>query len=458
MKKIARFIAIALVSFSGFQLNAQASGATVDRIVGVVGNQIVKESDIENAFQQYKGQGMTMTDSLRGAIFDELLFKKLLVNGANHDSLDVTESEISSETDRRMRYFLTQFKSDKDFEKFYGKTTDAFKFELHDEVKELLLAQKMQAKIISNVTVSPAEVNAFYNSQPHDSLPFINSEVELGQIVIVPPVNQELREYTRASLEDIRQRVLKGQLKFCDAVLAYSEDPGSKSNCGQYENVRRGTFVPEFDAVCFSMKEGETSEVFETPYGFHFVQLIKRMGEEVTIRHILKTIPTAPEDLKKCKVKLDSVLHLIKIDTLTFCTAAAKYSMDNDTKYNCGLFQNPETGVSRIDVDLLGQIDPDPQFPLTVNQMKVGDIAGPYPCMTRDGKQGYRLLYLRLRTKPHRANLDDDYQLIQDMALQEKQNDAVEAWVRKRLASTYVRIDDNYKKFTFNYPWLEYIK
>jgi peptidyl-prolyl cis-trans isomerase SurA len=458
MKNFLKIIAAAVISFSGFQLHAQNDGQTVDRIVGVVGNQIVKESDIENAFQQYKSEGLSLTDSLRGAIFDELLFKKLLVSGAVHDSLDVTESEITGETDRRMRYFLTQFKSDKEFEQFYGKTTDAFKFELHDEVKELLLAQKMQSKIIANVAVSPADVNKFYNGQPHDSLPFINSEVELGQIVIVPPVNQELKEYTRQSLEDIRQRVLKGQLKFCDAVLAYSEDPGSKMNCGQYENVRRGTFVPEFDAVCFSLKEGETSEVFETPYGFHFVQLIKRMGEEVTIRHILKTIPTAPEDLKKCKQKLDTVLRSILKDSTTFCAAAAKYSMDNDTKYNCGLFQNPETGISRIDVDLLGQLDPDPQFPLLVNQMKVGDVSGPFPCVTRDGKQGYRILYLRLRTKPHRANLEDDYQLIQDMALQEKQKIAVEAWVRKRLSTTYVRIDDNYKKFTFNYPWLEYIK
>jgi peptidyl-prolyl cis-trans isomerase SurA len=397
---------------------AQQSGQVVDRIIGVVGTQIVKESEMQNAYEQYKTAGIPLSDSVTAAVYDQLMFKKLLVSQAIHDSLDASEAEITGETDRRMRYFLTQFKSDKEFEAFYGKSVDAFKFELHDQVKELLLAQKMQSSITADVTVSPSEVTAFFNRQIPDSLPYINAEVELGQIVIVPPLNAELKEYTRQSLEEVRQRVLKGTLKFCDAVNIYTEDPGSKPNCGTYENVRRGTFVPEFDAVCFSLKEGETSEVFETDYGYHFVQLLARKGEEVTIRHILKTIPSSPDDLKKCKVKLDSILGLIRKDSMDFCKAAAKFSMDDETKYNCGLFMNPETGITRIDVDLLGQLDPDPQFPLMVNQMKVGSMSAPQPCVTRDGKQGYRILFLRSRSQPHRANLQDDYQLIQDMALQ----------------------------------------
>ncbi len=458
MNSLNKVLSVSVLIFASMLMNAQPGRVVVDKVIGVVGNQIVKESEVQNAYEQAKTAGLTMSDSLTGAVYDQLMFKKLLVSGAIHDSLDVTEAEITGETDRRMRYFLTQFKSDKEFEAFYGKTTDAFKFELHDQVRDLLLAQKMQQKITADITVSPSEVLAYFNRQVPDSLPYINAEVELGQIVIVPPVNQELKEYTRQSLEEIRQRVLKGTLKFCDAVNIYTEDPGSKENCGTYENVRRGTFVPEFDAICFSLKEGETSEVFETDYGFHFVQLITRKGEEVTIRHILKTIPTAPEDLKKCKTKLDSIQGLIRKDTMDFCKAAALFSMDADTKYNCGLFMNPETGITRIDVDLLGQLDPDPQFPLLVNQMKVGAMSAPMPCLTRDGKQGYRILLLRTRTEPHRANLKDDYQLIQDMALYEKQDIALKHWVAKRLASTYVRVDPAYQKFHYSYPWMEFAK
>ncbi|MDQ3110287.1 MAG: peptidylprolyl isomerase [Bacteroidota bacterium] len=458
MNSVKKIIAALVVMLVSLTAHAQQPGMVVDRIVGVIGNQIVKESEVQNAYEQYKTAGISVTDTVTSAVFDQLMFKKLLVSQAIHDSIDVSEAEITGETDRRMRYFLTQFKSDKEFEAFYGKTVDAFKFELHDQVKELLLAQKMQGTITADVSVSPAEVQEFFNRQIPDSLPYINAEVELGQIVIVPPVNQELKEYTRASLEEIRQRVLKGTLKFCDAVNIYSEDPGSRPNCGTYENVRRGTFVPEFDAVSYSLKEGETSEVFETDYGFHFVQLLSRKGEEVSIRHILKTVPSSPEDLKKCKSKLDSIIALIRKDSMNFCQAAARFSMDDDTKYNCGLFMNPETGITRIDVDLLGQLDPDPQFPLMINQMKVGSMSSPQPTVTRDGKQGYRILMLRSRSEPHRANLKDDYQLIQDMALQEKQNNAIVAWVKKRLETTYVRIDPAYQNYHYAYPWLAYIK
>ncbi|HEU4719319.1 MAG TPA: peptidylprolyl isomerase, partial [Bacteroidia bacterium] len=362
---------------------AQNTGKTVDRIVGVVGGQIVKESDVENAYQQFKGAGVPMSDSLRGVIMDQLLYKKLLINQAKHDSIDVSEDEINAETDRRMRYFLSQFKSEKEFTDFYGKSVDAFKFELHDQVRDLLLAQKMEGKITGDITVSPADVAAYYNSQPPDSLPFISSEVEVGQIVVVPPVSQELKDYARQTLEDVRTRVVSGKLDFCSAAAIYSDDPGSKFNCGKYENVRRGTFVPEFDAVCFSLKEGEISDVFETDYGFHFVKLISRRGEEVTIQHILKAIPVDPDELKKCKLKLDTITSLIRKDSLTFCEAAAKYSADADSKYSCGMIVNPETGTTKIDVEMLGQLDPDPQFPLVVNQMKVGELSAPQPCVTR---------------------------------------------------------------------------
>lgn len=435
-----------------------SAGMMVDRIVAVIGSQIVKESDVANGLDQFRSAGLPVTDSVRGAVVDQLLFKKLLVQQANHDSVTVTESEINGETDRRMRYFLMQFKSDKDFEQFYGKTVDAFKFELHDQVKELLLAQRMQASITQSVLISPAEVNAWFNSRPADSLPFINSQVEIGQIIIVPPVNQELKENTRETLLDIRQQILLGKLTFCAAAAAYSKDPGSANNCGQYENVRRGTFVPEFDAVCFSLKEGEISMPFETEYGFHIVKLIARRGEEVTIQHILLDIPASPDDLRACKVRLDSVLRLIRLDSLDFCGAAAKYSQDDETKYSCGLMVNPETGTTRIDVDQLGQYDPDPQFPIIINNMKVGQMSAPQPCMTRNGKQGYRILYLKSRSQPHRANLKDDYQLIQDLALQEKQNKALDAWVRKKLSTTYVRIDADYRRYNYHYPWLQYMQ
>jgi len=458
MKKlILATIALTALLFSN-GLVAQNNGHMVDRIVAVVGSQIIKESDIENTYEQYKGEGYAMTDSLRGAILDELMFRKLLVQQAIHDSVTVADADVDNELDRRMRYYLMQFGSEEAFEKFYGKSVEAYKFELRDRVKELLVVQRMQGQIAGDVTVSPAEVKSYYSRIPSDSLPLINSEVEVGQIVIKPPVNQELKEFTRQQLESIRQRVMSGSLDFCIAASTYSEDPGSKYNCGKYENVRRGTFVPEFDAVCFKLKEGEYSEVFETEYGFHFVRLISRKGEEVSMQHILMSVPTAPEDLQKCKYTLDSIMRLVRLDSITFCEAAAKFSDDEGTKYACGLILNPMTGTSKIDMEILGQIDPNPDFPVIVGGLKVGAYSAPHQCFTSDGKAGYRVLWLKSRSEPHKANLKDDYQLIQDMALQEKQDQKMAAWVTGKLPFTYIRISEDYRKYKFKYPWLAYMR
>lgn len=453
-----RYLLFYILWCSSNLLTAQVAGTRIDRVVAVVGTQIVKESEIESTILQYEDAGVKMSDSLRGAVFEELMFKKLLLAQAIHDSLDVSESEIQQDMDRRMRYYLMQFGSTEAFEKFYGKSVEAFKFELHDRVKEQLLAQRMQGKIVQNVTVSPADVRLNYNSTPQDSLPFISSSVEIGQIVVKPPVNLELKEYTKQELEKIRERIIRKELDFCAAATLYSQDPGSANKCGTYENIRRGSFVPEFEALMFKLNDGEFSEVFETDFGYHFLQVISRRGDEVTVRHILRVIPTDPSDLRACKYKLDSIATLIRNDSLTFCEAAAKYSDDVDSKYSCGLILNPETGNSRIEVDRLGELDPDPNFPVYVNQMKTDAISAPMQALTRDSKEAWRLLWLKSRSEPHRANLKDDYQLIQEMTLQQKQDKVLNTWVDKKLNTTYIRIADDYKGYAFRYPWLQYIK
>lgn len=427
----------------------------VDRIVAVVGGQMVKESEVENNLQQMRGAGVPMDENSRGRVLEELMYQKLLVSQAYRDSLKVTDGEVEQEIDRRMRYYLTQFGSQEEFEKFYGKSLEAFKLELHGKVRELLLAQKMNNNVVGEVTISPMEVKAYYAGLPKDSIPFINAELEVGQIVAKPKVNPIIKDYTRDELERLRQRVIKGEIDFCSACRSYSEDPGSVNNCCTYEGIRRGMFVPEFEAVAFRLKDGEISEVFETEYGFHFIKLIKRRGEELDVAHILRVPPVTNDDLRGAKMKLDSVWNLIAIDTVDFCEAAGKYSDDADTKYNCGLMLNPQTGNSRIEASLLGQIDPTPGFALSLNEMKVGEISKPVLMATRDGRQAYRLVWLKSRTDAHVANLQQDYQRMQEDATIAKQQKIVTAWVERKLESTYVHIADDYKNTKFEYPWLK---
>lgn len=449
------------ICFLPFVTTAQTGTSgpvVVDRIVAVVGGQMVKQSEVENNIQQMKASGQPVDNDSRGHVLEELMYQKLLVSQAYRDSIKVTDNEVDEEMDKRMRYYLSQFGSVDEFEKYYGKSVEAYKLELKDKVKQLVLARKMNAKIIGDITVSPSEVKGYFNRIPKDSLPFINAELEVGQIVAKPAVTQELKDYRKTQLEEIRTRILKGTLDFCAAARAYSEDPGSKDNCGIYDGVRRGMFVPEFEAIAFKLKEGETSEVFETDFGYHFVQLLERRGDELKLRHILMVPPITEDALKASRQKLDSVLRLIQIDTLTFCTAAAKYSDDADTKYNCGLMINPQTGTSRIEADVLGQIDPTPGFALSLNDMKVGEITKPVLMVGRDGKQAYRLVWLKMRTEAHVANLNQDYQRIQDEALTDKQHKVVTEWIGRKLETTYIHIADDYKNCKFEYPWLVNMK
>jgi len=437
---------------------APAGAQTVDRVVAVVGGQMVKQSEIESNLLQMSSSGMEITADVRAKVLEELLFQKLLVSQAYRDSVQVSENEVDEEMDRRMRYYLGQFGSEAEFEKFYGKSVEGYKLELRDKVRQLVLARKMNGKIVGDVSISPAEVKTYFNGIPKDSLPFINAEVEIGHVVAKPKVNAELKEYTRQQLDDIRKRVMKDTSIFCSMCRSYSEDPGSISNCCTYDGVRRGMFVPEFEAIAFRLQPGEISEVFETDFGFHFVQLIEKRGDEIKVRHILRVPPVTAEDLRDARVRLDSVRHLIDIDTLDFCEAAAKHSDDAETKYNCGLMLSPQTGTSRIEADLLGQIDPTPGFALSLNEMKVGDISQPVLMAGRDGRQAYRLIWLKARTEAHVANLEQDYQRIQDEALMEKQREVVSEWIGRKLQTTYVRIADDYKNSKFEYPWMKYVK
>lgn len=458
MKKFVAVLALVGTIVSG-NLFAQSGARMVDRIVAKVGSQIVKESDIQAAYEPYKAEGIPMTDTLRGVLLEELMVNKLLMQQAVHDSIIVDDADVDNELDRRMRYYIAQLGSEEAFEKFYGKTVESYKFELRGRIRDLIMIQRMQGQIVGGVTVSPQEVKDYFASLHPDSIPLINSQVEVGQILLVPPVNPEMKEFTRSELASIRLNIIAGKIDWCAASASHNDDPGSKFNCGKYENVRRGTFVPEFDRVCFSLKEGEISEPFETEYGFHIVKLISRKGEEVTIQHILKSVPTLPADLQKCRARLDSIMKFVRLDSMTFCEAAAKFSNDENSKFACGLILNPLTGNSKIDMDILGEIDPNPDFPVVVGGMKVGAYSAPMPCYSLDGKQGYRVLWLKSRSEPHKANLKDDYQLIQDMALQKKQEEKMRAWVMSKLPYTFISIQvESDRKHKFRYPWLSFMK
>ncbi len=428
-----------------------AQEKVIDRVIAVVGTNTVLQSELESQYQQMVTAQEAVNENSHCKLLEELLYQKLLLAQAQKDSLSVTDAQVEQELDRRISYYIQQFGSEERFTTFYGKSVEDFKIDLKDNIRDLLLSQQMQSKITGDINVTPNDVRLYYKSIPEDSIPFINSEVEVGQIVKKPTTTPEAKKEAKEKITDIRLRIMKGESPFAAMAALYSEDPGSSSKGGLYEHIQRGQFVPEWDAWAFKLKPDEISEVFETVYGYFIIQLIERRGDEVDARSLLIAPKVDVSDLLKAKLSLDTIYTKLTADTISFSEAAAKYSEDEESKNSGGLIVNPMTGATRFQMDEIGQMDQTVAF--AIDKLKVGEFTKPMPMTSRDGKQAYRIVYLKTRTSPHRANLIDDYQKIQAAALAKKQQEVIQTWIKKKSVNTFVRINDDYKNCAFNNKW-----
>lgn len=431
-------------------LQAQPEAKTIDGIIGVVGDEIILRSDLENQKIQAVAQGMTLSKNPDCSVFEDLLYEKLLLHQGGVDSVEVTEGQINAELDKRINAFIEQIGSREKLEEYYGKSISEIRNEFYDLLEKQMIVQQMQYKITQDVKVTPAQVRDYFNTLPEDSLPLINAEVEVAHIVKYPPENFEENRRVRSKLREYREQILKGDRDFATIAVLYSEDPGSAVKGGELGLQSRGTFVAEFDAVGLSLREGEISDVFETQYGFHIMQLIERRGEKYNARHILLKPRVSQADLQKAKVELENIKQLILSDSLNFEQAAVRFSDDEDSKNQNGNIINPSTGGSRFEMSEL-----DPQIFLTIDTMEVGEFSNPAYMQTRDGRKAYRLIKLKRRTEPHRANMKDDYQIIQDAARNQQSAMAITDWIKRRVSVTFVEIDDSFHHCTFDYNWLK---
>lgn len=443
------FLLLLLLPFGGNWITS-ASAQVIDGVIAVVGASPILKSDVESKQVQAKLDSSVFDQC---AALEELLFSKLLLTQAIKDSVEISDDQVDGELENRLRHYIRQFGSVQAFEAFLGKSIEKFKDESREDLKELLLMQKMQAKITEAVTISPSEIKEFFNAIPADSVPLINAEIEIGHIVKAPKINPELKKYAKEKIESLRKDIIAGKKDFATAAIINSQDPGSAPGGGLYKNVQRGTFVPEFDAIAFRIKEKEVSEVFETNYGYHILMVEARRGDEIDVRHILIIPQPSPDDLFRAKTFLDSIADLIKKDSISLTEAASRFSDDEETKHNGGLITNQNTGITKFEMSELGQIDANLVF--IIDKLKTGETSPPTLTLTSgDGKQAYHIIYVKSRTEPHRANLKEDYQRIQDEALAAKKGKVVDAWIKKKVATTYVHITDEYKSCKFNSPWV----
>jgi len=445
------FIAV-LFSLFGLKATAQSDSLPiVDQIVAVIADEIVLKSEVETAIIQYAHSGQPVQENSRCIIFEDILYKKLLLNQAALDSVEVSEDQIKSEIARRIQYFVQQIGSEEKLEEFYGKSIPEIKDEFHDLIQEQMLIQQMQGSITGDVDISPSEVKAFFNKIPSDSLPFVNSEVVVEHIVIDPIISENEKTATRQRLEGIRERIIKGE-DFGTLAYLYSEDPGSAKKNGELGFMERGQLVKEFAAEAFSIQPGQVSEVFETEYGYHILQLVERRGQSANIRHILLKPKFSQSDLQVARNRLDSLRgQIMDNDTLVFETMAARFSDDKATRMNGGKLINPQTGTTTFEIDEVSKVDPSLFFIL--DKMKPGEISQPVLYQKYDGSQSYRLVKLVSVTEPHRANLETDYLKIQGAARAEKEKQVVDDWITSKIQINYIRIDKEYTDCEFQHSW-----
>lgn len=421
----------------------QANAQVVDKIVAKVDNHIILKSELEIAYLQFlrspEAQLLPDKSAIKCRVLESLIINKMMLAKAAMDSVTVEREQVNGELDRRMNYFISQFGSVEKLEKYYDKTIDQLKQDLYAQIRDQLIIQKMQQQITSAVKITPGEVEKFYKTIPKDSLPYFSSSVEVGQIVRYAEINRTDKLQYRKKAEEIRQRILSGE-DFCRLAKNYSDDPVSAKNCGEIGFFKKGELVTEYESVALRLKPGETSEVIESQFGFHIMQLIERRGNEFNTRHILIRPSTSGKDLVYPAQILDSVRQLILIDSISFSRAVKNYSADKATLYSGGMFTDQQTGSSQIQME-----DMDPDVFMIIDTMQVGQITAPILYKTADGDDAVRIIYLKSKTPAHQANLKDDYQKIQNAALDQKKQTAIDKWFDKTKNQVYIDIDNEYK-------------
>jgi len=438
-----RKFGITILSLLLFLTAASAQVHTLDKIAGVVGSGIILQSDIELKYASYLAQGNPPNPAIKCEVLQSLLTQKLLAQQAVIDSVDVKDDEVDNDVDRRMRSMIQRAGGQDKLEQFLGRSVIQYKDEIRPDIKESLIAQKMQQKITTDVNTTPQDVEKFYNAIPKDSIPKVNKEVEVGEIVFQPKLNASEKAAYRQKAEDLRTRVKNGE-DFAAMARLYSQDPSTALEGGDLGFNDRTAYVKEFSAMAFKLKAGEISPVFETDFGFHFLQVVERRGEQVHVRHLLIVPAVTQESLDRAKAKADSVYDLLmKNKRIDFSSAAAYYSDNKDTKYNGGMLlnmENVETRTTFIPTDKL-----DPQVALITDTMKVGSISKPQLFTGQDGKKSYKILYLKSSTDAHKLSLSQDYPKIKEYATNDKINRTVSEWFQKKRKQTFIKIDPEYQ-------------
>ena len=429
-----------------------AQDNVIDEVVWVVGDEAILKSDVEEARMYFMMSGTNIEGDPYCVVPEQLAIQKLFLHQAAIDSIDVTEQEVFNELEREINMRVNQFGSREKMEEYYGKTSTQIREQLRETVRDRMVMERMQETILGDIKLTPSEVRRGFSKMSGEEIPFVPTQVEVQIITQQPEIPIEEIERVKAELRSYAERVNNGEAQFSTLAVFYSQDTESARRGGELDFFGRGEMVPEFSNVAFNLTDpNKVSKIVETEFGYHIIQLIEKRGDRMRARHILRKPEVSAESLQASLEKLDSVAKAIRSGEMEF-NDAVQLSADNNTRKNFGLMSNEMTLSSRFELQELPQ-----EVAKVVYTMNVGEISEPFVMIDKKtGKEICAIAKLKSRIEGHKANPNDDYQVIKDVMIAKMKQQKLEEWIKKKQETTYVRINENWCDCEFQYPgWVK---
>jgi peptidyl-prolyl cis-trans isomerase SurA len=430
----------------------------IDEVIWVVGDEAILKSDVENLRMQAAMEGIKWSGDPDCTIPEQIAVQKLFVHQADIDSIEVTDADVAQDVEQQISTWLDMVDGSRErLEEYKHQSIAQMRNEMRDEFKDRQKVQKMRQKLVEDIAVTPADVRRYFINLPQDSLPFVQTEVEVQIICQTPRIEEEEINRVKEELRDYTDRVNKGESTFQTLARLYSEDPGSARRGGELGLMGRGTLDPAFATVAFNLTDPKKiSKIVESEFGYHIIQLVEKRGDKVNVRHILKKPIVSDEAIEKALNRLDSIADDIREGKFTFEDGASLLSDDKDTRSNKGLMSNSQLQYGRTITSRFQMQDLPPEVAKVVDTMQVGQISKPFQMINQKGKTVCVIAKLKSRVDGHRANISDDYQVLKEVVLNKRREEVLHQWVVDKIKGVYTRLNDNYRDCKFEYEgWIK---
>ena len=417
---------------------APPQGALVDKIIANVGNQIILQSELEATYQQYLLQGVEEAPASKCDILEQMIVNKMLLSQVKQEKIVVDKEELERAFSDEMKSMLAQAGSEERLVQYWGKPMEAIKRELREKTEEQLMLVKMRTQLIKDITATPKEVKTYFESLPAQECPYYPTEVVVREIVQYTQVSQQEKDSLREQLSALKARLQNGE-DFEVLAQSYSQDLGSAPQGGDIGFWRLGALDPSYEVAARALQPGEVSDPIATPLGFYLIQLLAQEEDRYNSRHILLKYGEDVLSIEAVKKQLIKLRADILAGKLTFAQAAIQRSEDPSTSSSGGLLRGEAGRGVRM---LIDQVPSAIYF--VVEQLAPGTISDPMLFTTDDGREAVRIILLEEKIAPHRANLTQDYDKIQQMLINKKRETALQDWLQRVQASTAISVSPEY--------------